>query len=233
MFGTALFGILGFFGIFLAEFQMDDLTNAFISTKPLIASIISTCTIIFGGYIASYPEANIEALAWSRGLHTFFTYILPTDPDYGHFSSSIGLMCICFGITLSPFLQKALSSKYLLFFGRMSFAVYLLHHSMMKTVLTWMLYGIHTKPAHMNDQNEPEITKLEYPGHMVFFLWSVVWWPMLYGVAFLWTQHVDPRCERLANKLVDWIKLDTAKQTNAGYLPMGTLPHAQEQQQPA
>ena len=228
---VALFGILGFFGIFLAEFQMDDFTNAFIASQPVIAPVLSTFNILLGGWLASYPEANIEALAWSRNLHAFFTSITPKDPDYGHFSSSFGLMFIAFGIVLSPFLQKALSSKYLLFFGRMSFAVYLLHHSMMKTVLAWMLYGVHTKPAHMNDKNEPEITRLEYPGHATLIMWSIVWWPMLYGVAYLWTQHVDPRCERLANKLVEWIKLDSGKQRN-GYLPMAPMPPQHHHNQP-
>ncbi|PVI01339.1 hypothetical protein DM02DRAFT_359805 [Periconia macrospinosa] len=222
----SLFGLLGFFGIFLAEFQMDDFTNVFLSTQPILAPIISTVNIVFGMYIASYPEANIDALSWSRNLHSFFTAILPQDPDYGHFSSSIGLIFISFGIVLSPFLQKLLSSKYLLFLGRMSFAVYLLHHSMMKTVLAWMLYGIHTKPAHMNDKNEPEITRLEYPGHATLLMWSIVWWPMLYGVAYLWTTHVDPRCERMANKLVEWVKLDNAQQSN-GYLPMAPMMQAQ------
>ncbi|KAF2645448.1 hypothetical protein P280DRAFT_465281 [Massarina eburnea CBS 473.64] len=224
-----LFGILGFFGIFLAEFQMDDFTNAFIGSQPIIAAVVSTFNILLGGWFASYPEANMEALAWSRNLHAFYVAILPPNPDIGHFSSSFGLMFIAFGIVLSPFLQKALSSKYLLFFGRMSFAVYLLHHSMMKTVLAWMLYGVHTKPAHMNDKNQPEITRLEYPGHPTLLMWCIVWWPMLYGVAYLWTQHVDPRCERLANKLVEWMKLDSGKQSN-GYLPMAPLPPPQQQQ---
>lgn len=144
-------------------------------------------------------------------LKSIMMPIAPSVTDLPRLGSGIGLELISMGILLSPFMQRVLSSRYLLFLGRMSFAVYLLHGSLMKTTLVWMLYGIQTPVDQQNMSGEIVITRLTYPGNLGLIAWQLVWIPMLYGIANLWMIHVDPWCERMTNKLVNYVKLEASE----------------------
>ncbi|KAF3763302.1 hypothetical protein M406DRAFT_279359 [Cryphonectria parasitica EP155] len=208
------FGMQFFWGTLIADLQNHEPFTALIASRPRASAIISGFLLFIGLTFASYPEGHAEWMGWSRTLLSIMRPILPNNPDFPRFASGIGLEFISIGIVFSPFLQKALSSRYLLFLGRMSFAVYLLHGPLLKTVLVWMLYGVQTLPDHENDKGEMVITRLKYPGNLTLVAWQIVWLPMLYGIASLWMNHVDPVCERLTNRLVEYVKLDASEKVS-------------------
>lgn len=214
----AVFELLGFFGVFIAEIQIQPSTAAFIETHRLACHIAAAALMFVGLYVGSFPERHWEWAEWSRNLHDFEAKILPENPDFPRFSTGIGLILIVIAIIIVPRLQRLLSSKYLLWLGRHSFAVYLLHMQVFKTVWTWLLYGFSIKPDHLNDKGEPEITRLVYPGHTWMFITMVPVLMLTYTCAYYWALYVDPYCERLVNKLIEHVKLDTNKES-ASYLP--------------
>ncbi|KAJ0117382.1 cyltransferase family protein [Diaporthe amygdali] len=205
------FGMQFFWGTFIADLQNHPTTAQFISDRPRLSRILSTSLVFIGLTFASFPEGRAEWMTWSRLMLDFMRPILPDNPDFPRFASGIGLEFISLGILFSPWLQKLLSGRFLLFLGRMSFAVYLLHGPLMKTTLVWMLYGVQVLPDHENDQGEMEMTRLSYPGNMALILWQFLWLPMLYGIANLWMTYVDPWCERMTNRLVEYVTLDASE----------------------
>lgn len=205
------FGMQFFWGTFIADLQNHPSTTEFISERPHLSKILSGLLIFIGLTFASFPEAHFEWMTWSRMLLDFMQPILPEKPDFPRFASGIGLELISLGILLSPMLQRLLSGRYLLFLGRMSFAVYLLHGPLIKTTLTWMLFGVQVPPDHENDKGEMEITRLEYPGNLTLIMWQFIWLPMLYCIAHLWMAYVDPWCEMMTNRLVEYVTLDTSE----------------------
>ncbi|KAL1850741.1 hypothetical protein Daus18300_012819 [Diaporthe australafricana] len=205
------FGMQFFWGTFIADLQNHPSTSQFISNRLRISKILSASLVFVGLVFASFPEGHAEWMTWSRLLLDFMRPILPDNPDFPRFASGIGLELISLGILLSPWLQKLLSGRYLLFLGRMSFAVYLLHGPLMKTTLVWMLYGVQVPPDHENDSGDMEMTRLSYPGNMALVMWQFVWLPMLYGIANLWMAYVDPWCERMTNRLVEYVTLDASE----------------------
>lgn len=201
-----------FWGTLLADLQNHDAVNALIGSRPRASAVFSGLFILIGLTFASFPEDHAEWMTWSRLLLNFMRPILPGNPDFPRFGSGLGLNFITLGILFSPsHLQRALSSKYLLFFGKMSFAVYLLHGSLLRTTLVWMLFGVHTLPDHEDAAGIMAKTRLTFPGGLALIAWQIVWLPMLYGLAYLWTNHVDPWCDRLTNKLVDYVRLEASE----------------------
>ena len=210
--------MLGFWGVLIAELQFEPRTAQFIDQQRILAPVLSSVLVFAGFYVASYPESHAEWMPWSDTLTHFLQPNLPEDPDLPRFTSGIGLMLAAVGIVLSPRLQEILSSRILLFFGKMGFAVYLLHGTLMKTILSWMVYGISVPEDHRDDDGKLQITRMEYPGHQTLLICVVFFLPILYGSAYAWTQHVDPWCERMTNKLVNMIKPEETK--GNGYIPM-------------
>ncbi|POS78795.1 hypothetical protein DHEL01_v202814 [Diaporthe helianthi] len=205
------FGMQFFWGTLIADLQNHESTAQFISDRPRLSNVLAATSIFIGLTFASFPEGHAEWMTWSRFLLDFMLPKLPHDPDFPRFASGIGLEFISLGILLSPALQRLLSGRYLLFLGRMSFAVYLLHGMLLKTTLVWMLYGVQVPPDHGNDQGEMEVTRLTYPGNLTLIMWQVVWLPMLYCIASLWMAYVDPWCERITNRLVEYVTLDSSE----------------------
>lgn len=190
-------------GTFIADLQNHAPTTQFTTDHRRLARTVSFILIRTGLSFASFPEGHPEWMAWSRTLLDIMTAISPDNPDYPRFASAIGLECAALGVLLNPWLQKVLSSRHLLFLGRMSFAVYLLHGPLMRTTLVWMLYGVRVPPDHANGAGGVELTRLTYPGHLGLLACLVVWLPMVYGVAHLWMAYVDAWCERMSNRLVE------------------------------
>jgi hypothetical protein len=219
----AVFRLLGFFGVFIAEIQIQHSTAPFLEAHRLACQLIALALGPFGLYLCSYPEGHYEWVQWAKDIHDIEEKIIPAHSDFPRFSTSFGLMFIVFAIILAPRLQKMLSNYYLLWLGRHSFAVYLLHMQIFKTVWAWLLYGIHIPPDHLNDKGEPEMTRLQFPSLTWFWATLPPVLLLVYVCAYYWALYVDRYCERLVYKLMEFIKLDTTKEQTS-YLPLRPVP---------
>lgn len=198
------FGMQFFFGAFMADLQnLDPGTFTRMQTMSSSGPIRTAMSLFFlavGLFIASLPDANWEWQPWSAGLLNFLTAILPDKPDYPRFSSGFGLDVIVIGLHLSPTARNILSNRFFRWLGRMSFAVYLLHNQILRSILCWMVYGM-SLPA----EGEPLLT-VTNPLRVIMVL--PIYFGLTYGAAHLWTTYIDAFCARISERVVAFIKED-------------------------
>lgn len=110
-----------------------------------------------------------------------------------------GASLLIFSILFSPDLRQILSHHRLVFLGSISFSMYLLHATLMRTVLAWVLYGLLPQPWQAEMQAEAiEGIENPYETHPFPFIWSVIWgivfilWlGLLLCVSTIWRNWID------------------------------------------
>ncbi|KAI0017086.1 acyltransferase family-domain-containing protein [Xylariomycetidae sp. FL0641] len=201
----ATFGMLFFWGVFLCDLQQHPPATDWLVSRPKMSRLLAFFLLVLGLYIASYPEAHPEWAGWSQQQYQVLVRILPRDADLPRFASGIGLQLITLGLHFSLGLRELLSSRYLLWLGKQSFAVYLLHGPLLRSVLCWMVYGLHVPPDIQDQEGGMVRGKLIFPGGRRLLLCLPFWIPLNYGAAMLWTGYVDPWCNQLTEKLVSYV----------------------------
>jgi hypothetical protein len=195
-----------FFGVFLSDLSQHPPHIAWCEARQWPSRVLSPILIFIGLLLASYPEDKAQWMPWSRVMGQASIYIFPKDCETPRYYSGIGLELIALGIHFSPPVKNILSSKYLLWFGKNSFAVYLLHGALLRSVLVWMYFGISTPPdiIHEDGRVEPG-PPLRICGRLRFWFWMPIWFVMLYSIANLWTKHVDSWCGRITEKFCKYV----------------------------
>jgi hypothetical protein len=185
-------------GILLAELNTDYGANA----TSLISWPWSTLMIVFGLFLASFPEGNPSWMPWSRAVEAVGQALVPNGGEVNRHVVSLGATIFMFGIFFSRNARRLLSQPFLNFLGRISFPIYLLHNTLIRTVLSWVLYwqSIVSKGLRPVDE-EGKTVVYEVPGGFTFAIVMPLFYLTLIYVSYLWTIHVDPRCERV----VSWL----------------------------
>ncbi|KAI0594220.1 acyltransferase family-domain-containing protein [Biscogniauxia sp. FL1348] len=206
--GDAAFGMQFFWGVFLCDVQNHPSAIEWLTNRPNMSRILATIFLVLGLYVASYPEQHPEWATWSLHQFQVLKQIVPEKAEFPRYGSGIGLQLITIGLHFSPGIRDVLSSKPLLWLGKQSFAVYLLHGPLLRSVLCWMVYGIHLPPDITNDQGQTVPGKLIFPSGWRLLISLPFWIPLNYGAAMLWTGYVDPWCAKLTEKIVGYIMLE-------------------------
>lgn len=139
----------------------------------------------------------------------FAPWIFPGEADVPRFYTALGIELFTLGVQLSEITKEALSNKWLLWFGKNSFAVYLLHGTLLRTVLVWMFYGTIIPPDaqiavdEKGDIIPPEPLHLRAPPFLAISL--IVWFVIVYFIADLWTKHIDAFCGRVTQALEAYV----------------------------
>ena len=116
--------------------------------------------------------------------------------------SFIGSAILIFAIHFSPSLRRIFSHPYAVFFGSISFPVYLIHSFVMRSVLVWVIYGI--IPA-----GPPVIRYLLNTAAFLGYLGLVTW------LSVLWRDKIDSACV----SITQWVeKVMVGKTTVLGGL---------------
>jgi hypothetical protein len=142
-------------------------------------------------------------MPWSNFMLKMAGWIFPDKhPDTPRFYTGLGLWFLALGMHFSDHVKAVLSTKYLLWAGKNSFAVYLLHGTLLRTILVWVLFGF-TVPSDVlqEDGTYKQAPYLEHGGRLSFYFWIAVWMVVQYWIANQWTNHVDPFCARMTEKL--------------------------------
>ncbi|KAF4637797.1 hypothetical protein G7Y89_g273 [Cudoniella acicularis] len=220
------FGMQFFFGAFLSDLSQHEAHIAWCQARKWPSRILSPIFIIFGLLLASYPEDHQEWMTWSQLMKDWSVWFFPENSQVPQFYSGVGLEFIALGIHFSPSVKGILSHKHLLWFGKNSFAVYLLHGGLLRSILTWMFYGF-TTPADVifEDGHIEPGPPLNICGRARFWFWLPIWFIILYSLANLWTRYVDPWCARVTETLVKYVfdppevNLNTEKPASQPLLP--------------
>lgn len=183
--------------MFLADLSNHAPVQKWSSARPWTQKILSPVLLILGLYLASYPEDHAEWSPWSASLKRFSTYILPEGYDTARYFTAYGLELITLSIHFSPRLKDILSNRYFLWLGNHSFGVYLIHGTLIRWVLTWCFYGTKVPAPVQDDKMEwhpgPD---LKMRGPFVQAICYPLWFLLLYSLAHLWIEYVDPLCAR-------------------------------------
>lgn len=213
------------YGMFLSDLSYEVSFKEFVNQHTLGRRVVSISLFVLGLLIAGYPGEHPEWATWSEYMHQFSQYIFPPGVNVGRRYSAIGVDMVIFAIYISPSAKEFLSSRMLLWLGKQSFAVYLVHGTLLRVVLVWMLYGITGKPWEETTDADGNIVPPPYlplRPPWVVAISMPVWIVIVYICASLWTRYVDPFCARLTQKLENLMFEDSEKPQPP--LPLTSIP---------
>ncbi|CVL06329.1 hypothetical protein FPRO04_11391 [Fusarium proliferatum] len=198
-------------GVFMNDLHNSRLSQRILWSKSWYIPFLGCLSVVFGLFIASFPESRIELAPWSRWQDHILSPIVPKDSEFPKFASSFGFCLLTIGGALLPGYTDILSHRILVWLGKRSFAVYLLHGTLLRWLLTWMVYGAVRSPNLQVQQLEGAFPKLEYAGNTWLLFCLPAWLGVLYGLAEIWTRYVDTAAERFTTQLVAYMRQEEIK----------------------
>ncbi|KAH8898211.1 hypothetical protein GQ53DRAFT_711367 [Thozetella sp. PMI_491] len=219
---TETFGANLALGTLLAELTIHRPTQNFLATHSRVLTyVVSPLLILTGLFIGSYPHEHEDWTGWSLWLHKTFvdplgdrsvgSILVPAGSDPPRRMSSAAVQFCAIAIFLSPTLKDMLSSRLLQWLGKHSFAVYLVHGTILRTVGMWIVYGISGEPwnePRFNEdgtQKDPEWIRPKSSFHKMVA--AIVFVSLTYTAAWAWMKWVDSACanatEWLAKKVFE------------------------------
>ncbi|KAF2799720.1 hypothetical protein K505DRAFT_230374 [Melanomma pulvis-pyrius CBS 109.77] len=197
------------FGVFLCDVGSDAAFREFVNSWPKTRRVVHTTLIIVGLYCASYPGERPDFAPWSDQLSSIGWYIFPLDtPNYSKRWTAVGWDLMATGIWLSPTLQELFSNKIFMWIGRNSFAVYLIHGTLLRVVLVRLIYGWSGEPFRVEKVEGQDPIFHWIPRTESYFVFAIAipaWFALLYTCAHLWTTYVDSWCAKATKALEDYM----------------------------
>jgi hypothetical protein len=224
------------YGMFLSDLSYEAAFKEFIEEHKWGRRVFSFSLVCTGLFICSYPGEHPEWAVWSNYMFEAAQYIFPPDVDIGKRYSALGVDLIIFAIYISPSTKDFLSNRLLLWLGKQSFAVYLVHGTLLRTVLCWMLYGITGQPWDGDIVDGNGLPILDEDGEPLHPHWIPIrapwvvgisipaWIVLVYICASLWTSYVDPFCAKMTQKLEKL--MFEVDEKSAESLPLNNIPMA-------
>ncbi|AEO68731.1 uncharacterized protein THITE_2170822 [Thermothielavioides terrestris NRRL 8126] len=208
---TETFGAMLALGTLLAELAQHRPTQNYISShQRLLTFVVVPIILLIGGFVGSYPAEHDDWAGWSRTLRRILvdpagdqsrgSIVVPKGSDVLRRTSAFFIMCVSVSLFLAPVLQKLLSHPLLLWLGHHSFAVYLVHGTILRTVGIWIVYGITGEPwepaGHNEDGSPRQQEWLQPRGGAHKLVAIVVFTALTYTAAWAWMKWVDTACAR-------------------------------------
>ena len=209
-------------GTLLAELSLHRPTQDFLASRARLCSyVIAPVLLLTGLFLGGFPHEHEDWKPWAWWLHRTFvdpagdgtrgSLLVPLGSDPPRrFSAACVQMCAV-AVFLSPPMREALSHRLLLWLGRHSFAVYLVHGTILRTAGTWIVYGVTGEPwAAAGPGEEQEwlrpISKARKPVAVVVFV------ALTYVAAWAWMRWVDAACARATQ----WLEARVFEEEDSG-----------------
>lgn len=194
----ALMGLNVIMGMFVAELHnhyKDSATSVLPAPVPAIM-------IIIGMFLAGFPQDSPQNAHWSHVMARMMHALTVEKTDVRRYWDHLGASTVLLGIFFSRNARRLLTSPVFNFLGRVSFPVYLLHNTFIKSVLTWMIYLPSAMNPQKNEKGEPQDLQRGSTTHILIAI--AVFYYILYRCAALWLKHVDPVCATIVNAATKW-----------------------------
>jgi hypothetical protein len=223
-------------GTTIAELSQHRPTQNFLLRhQRVLTFVIAPIILLIGGYIGSYPQEHEDWAPWSKNLHRILvdpagdgsrgSIVVPRGSNAQRRTSAFFIMCTAISLFISPLFQKALSHRYLIWLGHHSFAVYLVHGTILRTVGMWIVYGISGEPWEPAGKNEDGsnqeqiwLTPKSRSHKMAAIL---VFTALTYTAAWAWMKWVDTACARATQWLEKKVFSDDDAEGKAGLAEKG------------
>ncbi|KKZ67273.1 hypothetical protein EMCG_07041 [[Emmonsia] crescens] len=185
-------------GILIAQLQASLGARATSTLPKPVPALI----ILLGLLISSFPQDNHHWTTWSFAMRRIMLSITPSSAEMyiGRYWVNVGCTILMIGIFFSRNARRVLTHPVFNFLGRCSFPVYLLHNTLLRTLLVWMVYGASAwSPDWKKVKEDGSPIQLRRAGMGTFLVAIPVFYVTLYAVAYFWMQKVDPQCARIVN----------------------------------
>ena len=193
-----------FAGVVLAELFIVLLSVDVDAAFRTITTLVTVPMLFLALLLMSIPMDNYRSSTWSTTIMDFFRPMFPTFTDPPRQPISLGAQLLGLSIVLSPLLRQLFVLRPLLWLGKVSFGIYLLHGPLMRSVLSWCLY-LGSTPLEIPEQvkAEPAVLLYPLPGKLRIGVSLVVFLTVLGGVVQLWTVKMEPVFAKLTKKAED------------------------------
>ncbi|KAJ5950317.1 uncharacterized protein N7479_008730 [Penicillium vulpinum] len=182
-----------FAGMILAELSFYNLT---VLQPSAVFRLLPYGLVTLGLYVCSYPDQYADQTEWSSQLASLAETIFPKDANVSRYYASLGAQMICFGVMLSPLMRRMLSHPVLLWFGSISFPLYLIHGPLMRSVLVYLVYlpmSIGFQPTVKADGTLDPESYIPTPGSFRLGVILTIFFAFLLYVVQQWTNHIEPK----------------------------------------
>ncbi|OAP63767.1 hypothetical protein AYL99_02994 [Fonsecaea erecta] len=202
MIGDPWAGLCCFLGISLSELSLSDVPKLLAPYSPYVSPPIILISLIF----MSYPSSFAETASWSLWLRDFATQYFPSEATSAleRMYGSLGGVLLVIGILISPHARWMLSRPPLLWLGKVSFAVYLIHGMFMRTVFAWALHFGHSKHAvieHTPNGHEYQVERYPLPGYFQCAVATLVMGACVGVASHFWNLKLEPVFAKITAKL--------------------------------
>lgn len=205
-------------GMFIAELFYDQADSQPFLTNSKLSKVVPVVTLIIGIILAGYPESHPEWSFWSNILKVIGTKIFRSGAELSRNWGSVGASLILVGILFLPSVKNFLSHPFLIWTGKLSFAVFLIHSFLVRSVFCLMLYWHSTLPENGSSSQISHTRSLQHASGVNLAIISGIFFPFLYFMAQIWSTHVESRCDQLARWVEDRM-LGKDIQTDKSILP--------------
>ncbi|KAL5451750.1 hypothetical protein PMIN06_006138 [Paraphaeosphaeria minitans] len=188
------FTVIG--GILLAEFSVSP-QPARLATLPLVSTFLSPVLALIGLVLMSYPSSNPDSAPWSAVLKYVFGSVFPKTASFSmpRLVGSVGALTLCLAILISTHLRRALSVKPLRWLGKLSFPIYLLHGTVMRTVLAWVVFAgqpLEAFPLEHPTDDHDTIYRYAQPGIARIAFGLIIMSVVTLYASHLWANNFEP-----------------------------------------
>lgn len=159
----------------LAELNADYGSRA----TSVLSRPISARMILFGLFLASFPEEHAEWMSWSKAVNSVAGFLVPSGGEIHRYVISVGTAFIAFGAFFSRDARRALSHPVMNFLGRISFPIYLIHNTPIRTILSWLIYRHSAVKEGLHPVDENGNPKYLKRGGALTFSFAI---PMFYAI---------------------------------------------------
>jgi len=182
-----LVGLTVFGGICLAELTLSDLP---MRIAPYSA-ILSLPLVVIGLLFMSLPSDYTDQAFWSDVLACWGRahFPLSAQTELHRTFGSLGALLLILGIIISPDARRLLSAKPLIWLGRISFPIYLLHGTFLRSVLAWLMFT--SEPVEFETEYGPVNRYPQGCNSRIFFS-VVITLVLILGASHYWTLKVEP-----------------------------------------
>ncbi|EXJ73928.1 uncharacterized protein A1O5_02222 [Cladophialophora psammophila CBS 110553] len=202
MIGDPWAGLCCFVGIALSELSLSDIPKFLAPYSPYISPPITLVSLVF----MSYPGSYAEAASWSTWLRDFATQYFPTEATAAieRMYGSLGGILLIVGILISPHARWTLSRPLLLWLGKISFAIYLIHGMFLRTVFAWALHLGHSKQImteHTPSGEEYNVERYPLPGYFQRAVATVIMGACVGVASHFWNLKLEPLFAKITARL--------------------------------
>ena len=197
----AMVGVRCFVGSMLSELNNSEYPLRLSPLSPFFAPPMTLIALV----LMSFPSEFQPWAQWSSILLDWFHKVSPENAELSRFWPTIGAQLLCLTVVLSPHMRRGLSHPWLLWLGKVSFPLYLLHGSFMRSLLSWLLFAREhlVEFEERNGDQSEIIMKYPLPGYTTFIIVMPVFFVILFTATHVWATKVEPQFGSITKKAED------------------------------